>query len=112
MQDIAGEAVCCGGSAGLDRLAAEDGKAGMFPGEQEIHDGRGDFLFGQQGLEELVAEQARQLLSVDPGDGMEAAVWGNEAVGDKTVEVGVEKGWISAIGLDRDNGAGEGVFIL
>ena len=43
---------------------------------------------------------------------MEAAVGGNEAVGDKKVKVRVEKDWIPAISLDRDNGAGEGVFIL
>jgi len=112
VQAVRKEAFAGGGIIGLDRLAAEDGEAGMAPREQQIDDGLGDYPFGQQTAQQLVAEQAHHLLGVDPREGVEAAVTRGRAVGGEAVKMGVENNRIAAICLDGYDYPGQGVPIL
>jgi len=91
-EKILGEAFATGGVVGGNGLfaAVVDVEAGVFPGE-EIGEFGGTDKFGvAQGVKETVAEEFDGRTEVFGGNAVEAAVGGEESVGGKDMEVGVE----------------------
>ena len=105
-QQILGEALATGFVVGGDRLfpAVVDIEARMFPGKEVGEFGGVDEFGGAEGLEEAVAEEFDGGTEVFDGHTVEAAVGGEESIGGKHVDVGVEDEVVSE-GVEGGDGS-------
>ena len=83
--------------------AVVDVEAGVFPGEEVGELGGADEFGVAQGVKETVAEEFDGGTEVFDGHTVEAAVGGEESVGGKDMEVGVEDE-VVAEGVDGGDG--------
>ena len=84
--------------------AVVDVEAGVFPGEEVGEFFRADVFAVAQGVEEAVAEEFDGWGEVFGGHAVEASVGGEESVGGKDVQVGMEDE-VVAEGVDGGDGS-------
>jgi hypothetical protein len=100
MEDVLGLALPSMTVVTLDLDLIVNIETGVFPGKELVDKFPADLLFTEQHLKDLMAEQVFQFLYVYFRKDVKPPVRHEAAVGDKTVEVGVEVDQIPE-GLDR-----------